>query len=46
MTSIKHSAKIHDLLRLPAFQVGSQVSISELSTMKTGYPAGFPLSSR
>jgi len=30
ISSIKHSAKIHDLLRLLAFQVGSQVSMLEL----------------
>ena len=28
---VKHSAKVHDLLRLIAFQTGSQVSIAELS---------------
>lgn len=32
LSSIKHSHKIHALLRLLAFQIGSQVSISELAT--------------
>ena len=31
MVSIKHSSKLHDLLRLLAFQIGSQVSFSELA---------------
>jgi len=30
MSSIKHSQKLHDLLRLIAFQIGSQVSLSEV----------------
>lgn len=30
MGSIKHHSKLHDLLRLLAFQIGSQVSFSEL----------------
>lgn len=31
ISSIKHSNKIHNLLKLIAFQIGSQVSISELA---------------
>lgn len=31
LSNIKHPSKIHDLLRLLAFQIGSQVSITELS---------------
>ncbi|MFA5878771.1 MAG: ATP-binding protein [Candidatus Margulisiibacteriota bacterium] len=30
ISSIKHSNKLHDLLRLLAFQIGSQVSLSEI----------------
>ncbi len=32
MSSIKHAHKLHDLLRLLAFQIGSEVSIQELAT--------------
>ena len=32
ISSIRHASKIRDLLRLLAFQVGSQVSLSELGT--------------
>lgn len=32
LSSIKHSHKIHALLRLIAFQIGSQVSVNELAT--------------
>ncbi len=30
LKNIKHSGKVHDLLRLIAFQIGSQVSVAEL----------------
>lgn len=32
LLNLKHSNKIHDLLRLLAFQVGSEVSLAELAT--------------
>ena len=33
IANIKHASKLHDLLRLLAFQIGSQVSLSEIGTI-------------